>query len=146
MVTIPTDDFNASLNLAQAALVIAYELWLAANPQIESLHPALPIAHVHTEGAPPRWGDPASVMLALQNALVEDIKLANGTDREAIFTALSELLLTLHPYTTDERLSYSMSRLRAILLRAAPRRDESRMLSHLFQNINRKLLKLRGEE
>jgi tRNA/rRNA methyltransferase/tRNA (cytidine32/uridine32-2'-O)-methyltransferase len=146
LVTIPTDDFNASLNLAQATLVIAYELWLAANPQIESLHPvpAQALAQLHTEGIPPRWGEPASVMLALQNALSEDIRLANGTDREAIFAALSDLLLTLHPNSTDERLTYSMSRLRAVLLRAAPRRDESRMLAHLFQNINRKLLKLKG--
>lgn len=31
MITIPTHPYNRSLNLAQAALVIAYDLWMAAN-------------------------------------------------------------------------------------------------------------------
>lgn len=32
MITIPTHPYNRSLNLAQAALVIAYDLWMAAQP------------------------------------------------------------------------------------------------------------------
>jgi tRNA C32,U32 (ribose-2'-O)-methylase TrmJ len=75
----------------------------------------------------------------LAAALAEDAELASGTDREEMFKALSDLLWTLHPDTTDLRVAYSMTRLRAILLRAAPRKEESRLLAHLFQHITRRV-------
>jgi tRNA/rRNA methyltransferase/tRNA (cytidine32/uridine32-2'-O)-methyltransferase len=139
LVTIPTSEFNPSLNLAQAALVLAYELWLATNPGLETLHPVEVTPAATVSGQPPRWGEPPSLIIALEKMLEEDIKLAAGTEREALFEAIADLLRTLHPTTNDTRMLYSMSRLRAILLRAAPRRDEARLLTHLFQNINRKL-------
>jgi tRNA C32,U32 (ribose-2'-O)-methylase TrmJ len=140
LVTIPTDSFNASLNLAQAALVVCYELWLTVNPKIEQLHPLTqPEREAAPKGAPPLYGDPPSIFSALEQDLAEDIRLANGTDRETLFIALRDLLRTLHPSSTDIRMAYSMSRLRAVLLRAAPRKDESKMLAHIFQNITQKL-------
>jgi hypothetical protein len=48
---------------------------------------------------------------------------------------MADLLWSLYPNTTEERVAYSMSRLRAVLLRAAPRHDESRALAHLFHHL-----------
>lgn len=136
LITIPTDPMNSSLNLAQAALVVAYELWMAANP---AEHPVITNPEPRPAGAPPRWGDMPSTLESLEAALAEDANFANGTDREEMFKALSDMLRALHPDTTDERMTYSMSRLRAILLRAAPRREESRLLAHLFQHVSRRI-------
>ena len=132
LLTIPTHATNPSLNLAQAALIVAYELWQASQPTevvtVELLPP----------GQPPRTGQPPSVTQAI-TLLDEDGRLANGTDRETMFTALTELLQALYPKTTDERLLYAMTRLRAVLLRAAPRQDESRALTHLFHHLTQTL-------
>jgi tRNA/rRNA methyltransferase/tRNA (cytidine32/uridine32-2'-O)-methyltransferase len=139
LVTIPTDDFNPSLNLAQAVLVICYELWLAANPRIEEEQPLPNIATNPSPGAPPKYGDLPSVVSALEEALEEDARLANGTEREQLFETLTELLRTLYPSTSDARMVYAMARLRAIFLRSAPRKDETPLLTHLFKHIIRSL-------
>ncbi|MEI6046313.1 MAG: TrmH family RNA methyltransferase [Chloroflexota bacterium] len=136
LVTVPTDPTNSSLNLAQAALVIAYELWSATHPPE---HPQIIPAEPRPLGAPPRWGDLPSSLEALEAALAEDEQLANGSDREEMFAALTRMLRALHPDSTDLKMTYSMARLRAILLRAAPRREESRLLAHLFQHITRRV-------
>ncbi len=150
LITIPTDPTNSSLNLAQAALVIAYELWQAAHPPAHPIIPTVgegstldnPSAQPTTPkppGAPPRWGDPPTTLEALETALTEDANLATGTEREAMFSAIADTLRALHPDTSDLRMAYSMTRLRAILLRAAPRREESRLLAHLFQHLTRRI-------
>ena len=140
LVTIPTDTANHSLNLAQAALVIAYELWVAANPPA---HPESErnSAEPKIAGAPPRWGDKPTTLAALEAALAEDAKLAGGSEREEMFAALAQLLRALHPESSESRMTYSIARLRAILLRAAPRREEGRLLAHLFLHIARKIKK-----
>ncbi len=64
LITIPTAPANRSLNLAQAVLVVAYELWLAAQPGAGPPRP-------------PRAPAPA-----------------HGAAREAMFAALETLLAT----------------------------------------------------
>lgn len=110
LVTIPTAE-NRSLNLAQAGLVLSYELWLAAAEPAPQATPAALAAD----------GEP----------------LATGRHREEMFAALERLLHALYPATTEQRMARSMQRLRAVLLRAAPRSGEARMLSHLFQHLAR---------
>jgi tRNA/rRNA methyltransferase/tRNA (cytidine32/uridine32-2'-O)-methyltransferase len=135
LVTIPTDPTNPSLNLAQAALIVAYELWLAA----QELEPDAPPSNIPV-GQPPRTGETPSVAQAVQ-LLQQDAQLANGAERQQMFKALADLLWALYPDTTDTRVAYSMTRLRAILLRSAPRNDESRVLAHLFQHLTRAVKK-----
>ncbi|BDG59328.1 RNA methyltransferase [Caldinitratiruptor microaerophilus] len=124
VVTIPTSPENHSLNLAQAVLVIAYELWLAA---------------VGTDREQTGQGAPEMTFGArtLPAALEEPGPLATGAAREAMFAALDDMLRALYPGTTESRLGAAVSRLRAIVLRAAPRADEARLLSHLFRHIAR---------
>lgn len=124
VVTIPTSPENHSLNLAQAVLVIAYELWLAAAG----------VAREQAGQGPPEMTFGAHTLPA---ALEEWGPLATGSAREAMFAALDDMLCALYPGTTESRLDAAVSRLRAIVLRAAPRADEARLLSHLFRHVAR---------
>ena len=125
LLTIPTGATNPSLNLAQAALVVIYELFLAtqAGDEVVSVEPsAAPIsAGQEPSGVPPRRGEPASVVQAIE-LLQQDARLATGTEREQMFKALAELLWKLYPNTTEERVTYS-------------RHDESRAIAHLFHHL-----------
>lgn len=149
LVTIPTGAANPSLNLAQAALVLVYELFLAV--QVDKVAPVAaseggsePVANaggeqtrpvgVEPSGVPPRRGEPSSIAQAIE-LLQQDARLATGSEREQMFRALADLLWKLYPNTTEERVVYSMARLRAVLLRAAPRHDESRAIAHLFHHL-----------
>ena len=110
LLTIPTAPDNHSLNLAQAALLIAYELRLAAtSPPAAPAPPATPPA---PSAEPP----------------------ALGAAREAMFAALDTLLRT-RGGVPGERLAYDLALLRAMLLRALPRRDEAARLTHLFRRL-----------
>lgn len=141
ILTIPTDPANRSLNLAQAALVVAWELWMAATAPAAPEAPGAPEAlaapaaplRLPAAGAPPLAGEVPSVAAAL----AADAELASGTEREAMFRALADLLRAVHPRTTEGRLARAMSHLRAVLLRAAPRSDEARMLAGLFAHLAR---------
>lgn len=144
LLTIPTGATNPSLNLAQAALVVVYELFMATQAA-EATYPVklpepiatptLPITcETEPSGVPPKRGEPASVVQAIE-LLQQDARLATGSEREQMFKALADLLWKLYPNTTEERVAYSMSRLRAVLLRAAPRHDESRAIAHLFHHL-----------
>ncbi len=133
LLTIPTNPANPSLNLAQAALIVAYELWLAAQPAEAESQPA-PVLHAAPPGQPPRTGETPSVAQAVQ-LLEQDAQFATGTEREQMFKALTDLLWALYPSSNETRVAYSITRLRAILLRSAPRNDESKVLTHLFQHI-----------
>ncbi|MCG0239891.1 MAG: NUDIX domain-containing protein [Firmicutes bacterium] len=144
IITIPTAPENRSLNLAQAALVVAYELWLAAigladQPLLPPARPAAP-GTPPDPGAPPQGDEPRSLIRALE----EDARLASGQQREEMFRAVADLLRALYPGTTDARVARSVERLRAVLLRAAPRADEATMLAHLFQHVARALREARG--
>jgi len=63
LLTIPTVADNRSLNLAQAALVIAYELWLAAQEPVPAPAPT-------PEAAPPALGRDAVAMADALAALL----------------------------------------------------------------------------
>lgn len=131
ILTIPTAPLNRSLNLAQAALVVAWELWMAATS--DPAAPAPGGEAVAAPGAPPAAGAAPSLLAALAT----DAQLAAGTQREEMFRALRELLVAVHPHTTPGRIANAMAHLRAMLLRAAPRSDEARMLAGLFSHLAR---------
>jgi tRNA/rRNA methyltransferase/tRNA (cytidine32/uridine32-2'-O)-methyltransferase len=135
LLTIPTGTANPSLNLAQAALVVAYELFKATQVEVAPSAEISPhLTGAEPSGVPPRTGETSSIAQAIQ-LLQEDARLATGSERAQMFKALADLLRTLYPNTTEERVAYSMSRLRAVLLRAAPRHDESRAIAHLFHHL-----------
>lgn len=119
IITIPTHPENRSLNLAQAALVVAYELWMAASQPPED---------------PPAVSAQAPRVMPLSEA---EADLATGEEREAMFDALEALLRSLYPDTTPERLAGAMARLRAMLLRAAPRQVEARAFTNLCRHAAR---------
>jgi tRNA C32,U32 (ribose-2'-O)-methylase TrmJ len=52
-----------------------------------------------------------------------------------MFAALEEVLWGMHPNNDAGRVSHTLARLRAVLLRAAPRVEEVRMLTTLFVHI-----------
>lgn len=110
IIRVPTHPGNPSLNLAQAALVVAYELWMAAAGE---------------EAAAPSPQAPAAP------------DLAPGAEREALFASLEELLRSLYPDTTPERLSRSLARLRTLLMRAQPRAEEAAALTNLLRHAAR---------
>ncbi|HYF76414.1 MAG TPA: RNA methyltransferase [Symbiobacteriaceae bacterium] len=114
VLTIPTSPENRSLNLAQAALVVAYELWMAGTEAAAPDAPAAPAA------APPP-------------------DAATGPEREAMFAALEDLLRTLYPGTTETRLGGALSRLRTMLMRALPRTEEAAALTNLCRHAIRRL-------
>lgn len=119
VITIPTTPHSPSLNLAQAALLIAYELWLTA-----------------TEGAiTPHMPDTVTALEGAEAAASGS--LARVAAREEMFAALEEVLWGMHPNNDAGRVRHTLARLRAVLLRAAPRSEEVRMLTTLFVHIAR---------
>lgn len=131
VLSIPTAPENRSLNLAQAALLICYELWLTANERAAADTPPV------TAPTRPDLGD--ADLSGVLGALQTDAALATGTQREEMFQSLAALLRALYPGTTEARMVQSMARLRAILLRSAPRREEARLLGHLFAHLAQRL-------
>jgi tRNA/rRNA methyltransferase len=115
VVTIPTAPDDPSLNLAQSALLVAYELWLAATNGTAAKR--LPDAAAALATAPP--AEP----------------LARGAAREEMFAALEDVLWGMHPNTDAGRVRQTLARMRAVLLRAAPRAEEVQMLTRLFVHI-----------
>jgi len=123
-ITIPTVPDDPSLNLAQAALLIAYELWLSATAQdVETRRPDVAAA---LDDEAPRMQD---------SAPTPEVALARGAAREEMFAALETVLWGMHPNNDAGRVQQSLARLRAVLLRAAPRVEETRMLTRLFVHI-----------
>lgn len=115
VVTIPTAARQKSLNLGQAVMIMAYELWRAAN---------LPTAS---------GGDP------LPNSLSQIPRLASDTEREAIFTGLTGLVTALQPKIQPAQLAHAVGRLRAVLLRATPTPEEAALLARLFTQAAQRL-------
>lgn len=117
ILTIPTDEYNRSLNLAQAVLLVAWELWMAARD------------HAGAPGGPREAQAPP----------IPPADLASGAEREAMFTAFQELLTTLYPGSTDLRMSGALARLRALLNRGAPTREEAKAMTNLIRHADRTL-------
>lgn len=114
ILTIPAMPQDASLNLAQAALLVAYELRLAVLANVEGQVP-LPAALAG------RGGDREP--------------LATGAELDALFDAAHRMLLAMHRPSIEGRTAVTMARLRALLLRAAPRADEAALLTTLFEHL-----------
>lgn len=127
VITIPTSPASTSLNLAQAVLLIAYELWLTATegaitPHTPDVAAALDdgLRPEHTVAAP---------------AAPNQVALARVAAREEMFAALEQVLWGMHPNNDAGRVRHTLARLRAVLLRAAPRTEEVQMLTTLFTHI-----------
>jgi len=137
VVTIPTAPDDPSLNLAQSALLIAYELWLAATASGSS--PRVPDAAAALDGPAtlpvPSSRAPSSAASTIETP--EAMQLARGAAREEMFAALEEVLWGLHPNNDAARVHHTLARLRAVLSRAAPRAEETQMLTRLFVHIAR---------
>src|SRR5204862_2054741 len=102
---------------AQATLWTAYELWPAATTGAS-------VAHVPDAAA------------ALLTAPTTE-PLAQGAAREEMFAALEDVLWGMHPNNDAGRVMRTLARLRAVLLRAAPRVEEVQMLTRRFVHIAR---------
>jgi TrmH family RNA methyltransferase len=122
--TIPTAPGDPSLNLGQAALLHAYELWLAAHPRYQ-------------EG---RGGRETGLQRALAEAGAEP--LARGGQREEMLRALADVVWAMHPNNDVGRVGSIVARLRAMLLRAVPRADETRLLTTILTHIAHALRRL----
>ncbi len=136
VITIPTHPFNRSLNLAQAALVIAYELWTAAM----LLDASQPDAPVTPGTAARRAPGPAATAVpggAAPPATGAIAPLATGEEREALFAAVEGLLQALYPGSGPARRAQAAARLRALLMRAQPRSEEARALTNLLRHAAR---------
>lgn len=105
MIRIPTHPDNRSLNLAQAALLIAYELFVQRGAG--------------------RGHAPAD--------------LATGAERESMFTDLEQMLGALYPASPQVRMAGALSRLRTLLMRAAPTAAETAALANLWRHVHRRL-------
>ncbi|MDQ2809078.1 MAG: rRNA methyltransferase, partial [Chloroflexota bacterium] len=103
LLTIPTVADNRSLNLAQAALVIAYELWLAAQEPVVAV-PAAPAA------APPALGrDAVAMAAALESLLAAQVPASRLAYDLALLRAL---LLRAQPNAAEAaRLAHLFRRL-----------------------------------
>jgi TrmH family RNA methyltransferase len=125
IVTIPTVPDDASLNLAQAALIIAYEVFLAATTPRAS-----PAGRL---GSGISWPD------AGLSAGTAGFKapLARSAELERLFAVAYSMLQALHTPPIEGRTNAALARLRALLLRAGPRQDEVAWLQDLFEHIAR---------
>ena len=115
VVTIPAIPDCMSLNLAQAVLIVCYEIWIAAR-------------------TPRSHAIPDVVRAAATAHDVESDELP-GAEREAMFAALADVLWGMHPNNDRGRVEHTLARFRAVLLRAAPRVEETRMLTRFFVHI-----------
>jgi TrmH family RNA methyltransferase len=107
ILTIPAVPEDASLNLAQAVLLVAYELRLAA------------LARGSASGEKP---SPAA-------------SLATGADLEAMYSGLRAMLAAMHPVKIPGRTEQTMARLRALLMRSQLSEAEARLLEGIFQHV-----------
>lgn len=115
IVTIPAMPDDPSLNLAQAAAIVAYEIFTVFGSSATA----------------------SSVSELLE--LPAEANVAIAGDVEAMFGAMHRLLVTLYNPPVDGRTRAAMSRLRAFCLRAIPRTDETRLLTTIFEHAAREL-------
>ncbi|MDB5076822.1 MAG: tRNA/rRNA methyltransferase [Chloroflexi bacterium] len=124
ILSIPTVPHDASLNLAQAALLVAYELHLAVSVPPEQ----------HTA--------PGMAALSLNTG---DKLLATGAELDALFDAARRMLQILHDPPIEGRTNAALARLRAMVLRSIPRDDEVALLTSIFEHVAHALPRPRGE-
>ncbi len=119
IVTIPATPHDASLNLAQAVAIVAYEIFVGMGPD-----------------APAPSG--ANVVPA---ALIERVAgtVAVTSDLDALFNAVNQLITALYDPPIEGRTKVTMSKMRALFLRAVPRADETRLLTTVFEHAAREL-------
>jgi tRNA C32,U32 (ribose-2'-O)-methylase TrmJ len=122
VVTVPTAAEYSSLNLAQATLLIGYELWLAATEDPTAVR---------------RVPDAVAALDATETPAAPDEPPARVAAREEMIAALEDVLWGMHPNNDAGRVHHTLARLRAVLLRAAPRAEEVHMLTRLFVHIAR---------
>ena len=122
VVTVPTAAEYSSLNLAQATLLIGYELWLAATEDPTAAR---------------RVPDAIAALGATETRAAPDEPPARAAAREEMIAALEDVLWGMHPNNDANRVRHTLARLRAVLLRAAPRAEEVHMLTRLFVHIAR---------
>lgn len=115
IVTVPAAPDDSSLNLAQAAAIVAYEIFIALGSDAPEAR---------------AWAAPA--LQALEN-------MAPSSDVDALFDSVARLLAALHNPPIEGRTKSALSRLRAFFLRAAPRADETRLLATIFEHAAREL-------
>jgi TrmH family RNA methyltransferase len=117
ILTIPTAPDDASLNLSQAAMVVAYEIFLAACGVQESDD------HV--------W---IRTDLSSSDRLAD---LATGAELNGLFEAATRMYGALHQDSIEGQTRAAIARLRALILRAAPRKDEVAQLTSIFEHVAR---------
>lgn len=125
ILTIPTVPEDASLNVAQAALLVAYELHLLSNDHAES-----PLA----------FGDEPTL-----GAFLHGGDLATNADVEALIAAFTRLLGSLHGELMKGRTNALNSRFRAMLLRSLPGADEVAALTQVFEHAARQAAASRAQ-
>ena len=118
LITIPTAPGGRSLNLAQAALLIAYELWLDQEAARRARRP--PAAPAIPSGATASGAEAAPPAL--------------GAAQTTLFAALDGLLAGPGGVPPAHR-AHELAILRAVLLRAQPRADEAARLTALFRRL-----------
>jgi TrmH family RNA methyltransferase len=102
LVHIPTSAEHASLNLAQAVMVVAYEVFLALGG------PGGP-APAHAEDAPVPAGELEAVLADLRAALL-DIGFLNPQNPDAILAELRRLLARSRPTAREATLLRGLAR------------------------------------
>jgi len=138
---IPTVPHDASLNLGQAALLVAYELFLTASGDADE-HATR--SHVLDADAP-QWMERDGASTARVGAGAPGIAglppegLAVGAELEAMFIALERLLRALHPHGIPGRTAAAMGRLRALFLRATPGTADAALLTQVFEHAAREI-------
>ena len=120
IVTVPTAPGDASLNLAQAAVIVAYEIFAALG------------------------GEPAGSSLPLEPMEQAGHHIASAAELEAMYEAIHHVLSALYDPPIEGRTKVTMSRLRALFLRAMPRGDEVRLLTTIFEHAARELHRRKG--
>jgi len=138
IVQIPTAPGDASLNLAQAALVVAYELFLQSgraepgDPRVDAFAAALGVVAAPASAAAADAPDGDALAHSRQGA-----GPASGAALEEMYAALADLLRALHPDGIEGRTNAALERLRSLFARAVPRSDEVRLLSQILAHAAR---------
>ena len=139
---IPTVPHDASLNLGQAALLVAYELFLAANDVAQEHAAPSPMHDRGASHGSARDGAGTAHIGTTVTGLagLPPDGLAVGSELEAMFAALERLLRALHPHGIPGRTAAAMARLRALFLRAAPGTADAALLTQVFEHAAREIV------
>jgi TrmH family RNA methyltransferase len=118
LIRIPTVPDDASLNLAQAALLVAYELFLAAQEQSGPAEPAQLTGLVR---------------------FMPEYPPATSETLDHLMGAFVRMVAALHEQAIAGRTAMLSRRVRALLLRAVPSATEAELLVQVFEHAARRL-------